>query len=138
MDDSGRRASGPAPHAQSPGTARRIRTRRRPGRLTPRAALRTPRLTPSYLAPSKQARVQGLLGVAAVVAGYYVPGALAFKDRYPFVQLSADIVEPDAILGGVPGGKQALGHERPVRLPAGLVIEIVMNAGRAPIFEIYY
>lgn len=65
--------------------------------------------------------------ITAVAVRFYSPSPLAWKDGNNLVQFGADIVQPHAVFGGIPGGKLAVGHELPVDLPTGLVIKIVMN-----------
>ena len=65
--------------------------------------------------------------VAAVGGRLHPPGPGSVPHGVGFMQFGADVVQTDAVLGGVPGREFAVGYVLAVDAAAGLVIERVMN-----------
>ena len=65
--------------------------------------------------------------VGAVGGRLHPPGPGAVPHGDGFMQFGADVVQADAVLGGVPGREFAAGYVLAVDASAGLVVERVMN-----------
>src|ERR1700733_5066617 len=76
---------------------------------------------------SEPARRDWFVVVAAVGGWLHPPGLGAVPHGDGFVQFGADVVQADAVLGGVPGREVAVGYALAVDAAAGLVVERVMN-----------
>jgi hypothetical protein len=68
--------------------------------------------------------------VAAVGGWLHPPGLGAVLHGDGFMQFGADVMQADAVLGGVPGREFAVGYVLAVGAAAGLVVERVMKQTR--------
>ena len=65
--------------------------------------------------------------VAAIGGRIHPPGPGAVPHGDGFMQFGADVVQADAVLGGVAGREFAAGYVLALDAAAGLVVERVMN-----------
>ena len=65
--------------------------------------------------------------VAAAGGRFHPPGLGAVHHGDGFMQFGADVVQADAVLGGIPGRELAVGYILAVDAAAGLVLERVVN-----------
>src|ERR1700683_5009135 len=77
--------------------------------------------------PSGEAGNDGFLGVVSAAGRVYPPGALAVQDADRLVQSGTDVVQADAVLGGVARGQYPVADHPPVGLPPGLVSQVVVD-----------